>query len=136
MSSLPATLFALCRSFVKARARQYEAHRLHRDAISIIRSDEATRGADFLKDVAREVNVNLELAHNASKAGETRVKVGERLRAIHREARRHRDETGLSAATLTIIHIRALELGAAGGPARDVIQTFLHEWGDSQSPRC
>lgn len=124
MSCLPTNLFSQCVGIIKSCARRYEARRLHRDAITIIRSDEALRGAEFLKNVATELDTNIELARNASDAGETRLMVRERLRAIHKEARRHRDETGLSAVTLTIIHLRALELGAAGKPAHDIIQTF------------
>ena len=123
-------MFARWPTFIKTCARRYEAYRLHRDAISIIRADEALRGADFLKNVAREVYANFALARDASNAGETPLKVRERFRAIHKEARRHRDETGLSAVTLAIIHNRALELGSAGVPAHDVIENFLHEWGE------
>ena len=131
MGCLLANLFTQCRLFIKARACQYEARRLSRDAITIIKSGEVIHHSNFLENVVREVNANLELAQDATQAGETRVKVRERLRAIHRETRRRRNEAGLSAATLAIIHIRARELGGPGKAALDVIDTFRREWGES-----
>ena len=127
MGCRPTNIITGCCLVLKALAGKYEGRRLFRDAITIIESDAATYDAEHPGRVSSDISRNLELARNALSAGERPSMVLERLKAIHHEARRRRDQAGLSAATLAIIHFRSRQLGELGKPAQDAIEALLAE---------
>jgi len=113
---------------LKALAEKFEARRLNRDAVTIIESDTHTLEDEHLAAIAIQTEANLKLARDALTIDASENKTLLRLKEIHREARRYRDPIALSAATLTIIHFRARQLGEVARPAQEVIDRFLEQW--------
>jgi hypothetical protein len=50
------------------------------------------------------------------------------LKERHRDARRRRDQIQLTAATLSIIYLRARELGQLGAPVCEIIDNAMERW--------
>ena len=113
---------------LRALVEKFEARRLNRDAVTIIESDKHTLKDETLAAIAAQTVANLKLARDALTIDTHETKTMERLKEIHREARRYRDPIALSAATLTIIHFRARQIGDAAQPACDTIDQFLERW--------
>ncbi|MDH3715870.1 MAG: hypothetical protein OET44_18715 [Gammaproteobacteria bacterium] len=113
---------------LKELAQKYEARRLNRDAVTVIETDTHTREDEQLVAIAAQTDANLKLARDALTIDTRENKTLERLKEIHRQARRHHDQIALSAATLAIIHFRARQLGDTAQPAQDVINRFLEQW--------
>lgn len=106
-----------------------EARRLDRDARTILDMARQTYRPNLLFDIARQTRDGLaQLEELAGDDRDRRARALERVQALHREARRHHNQVGLTAHTLVIIHGRSLELGELGQPARDAIREFLEEW--------
>jgi len=106
-----------------------EAGRLARDAATIIETARAVSSSERIRDIALRIRDDLDIAHARADGDPTRyAPIIEHFRTQHREARRRRDDSALTALTLTIIHLRAETLGADADSARDRIDAFISEW--------
>ena len=106
-----------------------EAGRLARDAVTIIETARAVSSSERIRDIAFRVRNDLDIAHTRADGDPTRyAPIIDHFRTQHREARRRRDDSALTALTLTIIYLRAERLGADAEPARNRIDAFLSEW--------
>jgi len=112
-----------------------EARRLHKDAVVILDMARHTYRASVLEAIAHQTRDGLaqlrDLAGDDWRRTEREL---DRFKALHREARRRQDQTGLTAFTLIIIHTRSRRLGTAGEPARAAIDAFLEEWPSPNPP--
>ena len=108
-----------------------KAKRLEKDALTIIRSDEVAYPPAHLKSCA--LMVVEYLAAVCSDAPKTKAGHGSAiwLKEQHRDARRRRDQIQLTAATLSIISLRACELGRLGAPICEIIDNAMERWADS-----
>ena len=108
-----------------------KAKRLKKDALTIIRSDEVAYAPPHLKSCA--LMVAEYLAAISSSAPKTKAGHGSAiwLKEQHRDARRRRDQIQLTAATLSIISLRACELGRLGAPICEIIDNAMERWADS-----
>jgi hypothetical protein len=114
-----------------------EARRLRKDAEAILDMARHTYRESVLEAIARATRQGIAQVAQLAGDDETRVQRElDRIKTLHREARRRHDQTGLTAFTLVIIHTRAGRLGEAGEPARAAIEAFLDEWpaGDDSQP--
>ena len=108
---------------------QREARRLSRDAATIIATARSVPSSSKIRETALRVSDELEVAHARGGNDPSRyARLVEHFKTQHREARRRRDDTALTALTLVIIYLRAEMIGADGEPARDRIDTFVSEW--------
>ena len=106
--------------------KRHEARRLDRDCRAIIRSDELAYRPSHLEKIGALVTEYLE---QARKAGSIEpIDPPNWLKNVHREARKKHDQARLSAATLTIIYLRAHKLGEGGEPVRQNIDSYLLKW--------
>ena len=106
--------------------KRHEARRLDRDCRAIIRSDELAYRPSHLEKIGTLVTEYLE---QARKAGSIEpIDPPNWLKNVHREARKKHDQARLSAATLTIIYLRAHKLGEDGAPVRQNIDSYLLKW--------
>jgi len=106
-----------------------EARRLDRDAATIIETARATASSSKVRATALRIRDDLETAH--ARGGEDPSRYGPiitHFKIQHREARRRRDDTTLTALTLIIIYLRAETIGAVAKPARTRIDNFVSEW--------
>ncbi|MCY4221417.1 MAG: hypothetical protein OXD35_07170 [Thiotrichales bacterium] len=106
-----------------------EAHRLDRDAATIIETAMATASSSKIRATALRVRDDLETAH--ARGGEDPSRYGPiivHFKTQHREARRRHDDTALTALTLIIIYLRAETIGVTTEPARTRIDDFISEW--------
>ena len=112
--------------------KRHEARRLDRDCRAIIRSDELAYRPSHLEKIGALVTEYLE---QARKAGSIEpIDPPNWLKNVHREARKKHDQARLSAATLTIIYLRAHKLGEDGAPVRQNIDSYLLKWQTKPSP--
>ena len=112
--------------------KRHEARRLDRDCRAIIRSDELAYRPSHLEKIGTLVTEYLE---QARKAGSIEpIDPPNWLKNVHREARKKHDQARLSAATLTIIYLRAHKLGEDGPPVRQNIDSYLLKWRTEPSP--
>ena len=112
--------------------KRHEARRLDRDCRAIIRSDELAYRPSHLEKIGALVTEYLE---QARKAGSIEpIDPPNWLKNVHREARKKHDQARLSAATLTIIYLRAHKLGEGGAPVRQNIDSYLLKWRTEPSP--
>jgi hypothetical protein len=112
--------------------KRHEARRLDRDCRAIIRSDELAYRPSHLEKIGTLVTEYLE---QARKAGSIEpIDPPNWLKNVHREARKKHDQARLSAATLTIIYLRAHKLGEDGTPVRQNIDSYLLKWRTEPSP--
>ena len=112
--------------------KRHEARRLDRDCRAIIRSDELAYRPAHLEKIGASVTEYLE---QARKAGSIEpIDPPNWLKNVHREARKKHDQARLSAATLTIIYLRAHNLGEDGAPVRQNIDSYLLKWRSEPSP--
>ena len=112
--------------------KRHEARRLDRDCRAIIRSDELAYRPSHLEKIGTLVTEYLE---QTRKAGSIEpIDPPNWLKNLHREARKKHDQARLSAATLTIIYLRAHELGEDGEPVRQNIDSYLLKWRTEPSP--
>ena len=112
--------------------KRHEARRLDRDCRAIIRSDELAYRPSHLEKIGALVTEYLE---QARKAGSIEpIDPPNWLKNVHREARKKHDQARLSAATLTIIYLRAHKLGEDGEPVRQNIDSYLLKWRTEPSP--
>ena len=112
--------------------KRHEARRLDRDCRAIIRSDELAYRSSHLEKIGDLVTEYLE---QARKAGSIEpIDPPNWLKNVHREARKKHDQARLSAATLTIIYLRAHKLGEDGAPVRQNIDSYLLKWRTAPSP--
>ena len=106
--------------------KRHEARRLDRDCRAIIRSDELAYRPSHLEKIGALVTEYLE---QARKAGSIEpIDPPNWLKNVHREARKKHDQARLSAATLTIIYLRAHKLVEDGEPVRQNIDSYLLKW--------
>ena len=106
--------------------KRHEARRLDRDCRAIIRSDELAYRPSHLEKIGALVTEYLE---QVRKAGSIEpIDPPNWLKNVHREARKKHDQARLSAATLTIIYLRAHKLGEDGAPVRQNIDSYLLKW--------
>ena len=106
-----------------------EAGRLARDAATIIEAAQAVSSSERIRDIALRIRDDLDTAHARADDDPTRyAPIIDHFRTQHREARRRRDDSSLTALTLIIIYLRAERLGADAEPARSRIDAFLSEW--------
>ena len=109
--------------------KRHEARRLDRDCRAIIRSDELAYRPSHLEKIGALVTEYLE---QVRKAGSIEpIDPPNWLKNVHREARKKHDQARLSAATLTIIYLRAHKDGA---PVRQNIDSYLLKWRSEPSP--
>ena len=112
--------------------KRHEARRLDRDCRAIIRSDELAYRPSHLEKIGALV---IEYLEQARKAGSIEpIDPPNWLKNVHREARKKHDQARLSAATLTIIYLRAQKLGEDGAPVRQNIDSHLLTWQTEPSP--
>jgi hypothetical protein len=121
-------MFHQIREWWRARAIQ----QLNRDAREIIRRDSAAYTDRHLTTIANVLRTYLAEFDSPPQTAAHRREVAMRLKSRHREARRRHDQVVLSAATLTIIYRRAMEVGETAAPARDAVQAFLDRYADSE----
>ena len=112
--------------------KRHEARRLDRDCRAIIRSDELAYRPSHLEKIGALVTEYIE---QARKAGSIEpIDPPNWLKNVHREARKKHDQARLSAATLTIIYLRAQKLGEDGAPVHQNIDNHLLKWRSEPSP--
>ena len=112
--------------------KRHEARRRDRDCRAIIRSDELAYRPAHLEKIGTLVTEYLE---QVRKAGSIEpIDPPNWLKNVHREARKKHDQARLSAATLTIIYLRAHKLGEDGAPVRQNIDSYLLKWRTEPSP--
>ena len=121
-------MFYQIREWWRGRAIQ----QLNRDAREIIRRDSAAYTDRHLTTIANVLRTYLAEFDSPLQTAAHRREVAMRLKSRHREARRRHDQVVLSAATLTIIYRRAMEVGETAAPARDAVQVFLDRYADSE----
>ena len=108
---------------------QREARRLDRDAATIIETAQSLPSSSKTRETALRISDELEVAHARGGDDPSRyARLVEHFRNQHREARRRRDDTALTALTLVIIYLRAEMVGADADPARHRIDAFVSEW--------
>ena len=108
---------------------QREARRLDRDAATIIEAAQSLPSSSKTRETALRISDELEVAHARGGDDPSRyTRIVEHFRNQHREARRRRDDTALTALTLVIIYLRAEMVGADADPARHRIDAFVSEW--------
>ena len=112
--------------------KRHEARRLDRDCRAIIRSDELAYRPSHLEKIGALVTEYLEQARKARSIEP--IDPPNWLKNVHREARKKHDQARLSAATLTIIYLRAHKLGEDGAPVRQNIDSYLLKWRTEPSP--
>ena len=108
---------------------QREASRLNRDALTIIEVARGSSSSTKIRETALRIRSELEIAHARGGDDPSRyAPLVEHFRGQHREARRRRDDTALTALTLVIIYLRAETIGTGADPARERIDAFVSEW--------
>ena len=108
---------------------QREARRLDRDAATIIEAAQSLPSSSKTRETALRISDELKVAHARGGDDPSRyTRLVEHFRNQHREARRRRDDTALTALTLVIIYLRAEMVGADADPARHRIDAFVSEW--------
>ena len=106
-----------------------EAHRLDRDAATIIEATRATASSPRVRETALRIRDELDTAHARGGDDPSRyAPLVAHFRTQHREARRRRDDAALTALTLVIIYLRAETVGRDAEPARKRIDDFISEW--------
>jgi hypothetical protein len=116
---------------------QREARRLAKDARAVADIARQTYRASVQADIARLTREGLgQLAERCGDDGDCVAREADRYRALHREARRHFNQVGLTAYTFVIIHAQSLHLGAAGEAARQAIRDYLAEWPEDRAPEA
>ena len=106
-----------------------EARRLNRDAATIIAAAQSVPPSSKTRETALRISDELEVAHARGGDDPSRyTRLVQHFKAQHREARRRRDDTALTALTLVIIYLRAEMIGVDAEPARDRIDAFVSEW--------
>ena len=105
-----------------------KAKRLNKDALTIIRSDEVAYLPVHLKACATMVAEYLGTFLLATPKTKTGPGSPIWLKERHRDARRRRDQIQLTAATLSIIYLRARELGQLGAPICEIIDNAMERW--------
>ena len=108
---------------------QREASRLNRDALTIIEVAQHSSSSAKIRETALRIRNELEVAHTRGGNDPSRyAPLVDHFRGQHREARRRRDDTALTALTLVIIYLRAETIGPGAEPARERIDAFVSEW--------
>ena len=106
-----------------------EANRLNRDAATIVEATRATASSPRLRETALRIRDELDTAHTRGGDDPSRyAPLVAHFRTQHREARRRRDDSALTALTLVIIYLRAEAIGRDAEPARKRIDDFISEW--------
>ena len=108
---------------------QREAGRLVRDAEAIVENARAVSSSPRIREAALRTRDELEVAHARGGGDPSRyAPLIHHFRVQHREARRRRDDTALTALTLVIIYLRAETIGTDAKTACDHIDAFISEW--------
>ena len=108
---------------------QREAGQLIRDAETIVEAARSTSSSSRIREVALRIRDELEVAHARGGDDPSRyAPLVHHFRGQHREARRRRDDTALTALTLVIIYLRAETIGTDAKAACDHIDAFISEW--------
>lgn len=116
-------------TFVRWFGTRRESRRLNRDAATIIEAAQSVPPSSKIRDTAARISDELEVAHARGGDDPSRyAPLIQHFKVQHREARRRRDDTALTALTLVIIYLRAEMIGADAEPARDRIDAFVSEW--------
>ena len=105
-----------------------KAKRLEKDALTIIRSDEVAYRSTHLKACATMVAEYLGTFLPTTPKLRTGPGSPISLKERHRDARRRRDQVQLTAATLSIIYLRAREFGPLGAPTCEIIDNAMERW--------
>lgn len=108
---------------------QREGRRLTRDAETIVEAAKSVSSSTKIREVALRIREELDVAHARGGNDPSRyAPIVHHFRVQHREARRRRDDTALTALTLVIIYLRAETIGTDAEVARDQIDAFVSEW--------
>ena len=106
-----------------------EGRRLTRDAETIVEAAKSVSSSTKIREVALRIREELDVAHARGGNDPSRyAPLVHHFRVQHREARRRRDDTALTALTLVIIYLRAETIGTDAKAARDQIDAFVSEW--------
>lgn len=106
-----------------------EARRLTRDAETIVEAAKSVSSSAKIREVALRIRDELEAAHLRGGTNPSRyAPLIHHFKVQHREARRRRDDTALTALTLVIIYLRAETIGTDTKAVRDYIDAFIAEW--------
>lgn len=110
-----------------------ERVQLNRDARVVIEQAEASYGRQTLRDIAQSIAGELQTALAAGRDDETLFRFQiDRIRALHRTARRENQQVGLTAHTLSIIYLRSLRHTDGTTDARQRIDEFVTRWRDAE----
>ncbi len=111
------------------RNPERDARRLLRDARVIIEDVNQTYREQRLGEIACQIRDDLyHVAMNCQAHSGSLQRELERHTSLHREARRNYNAVTLTAHTLVIIHIRAMQSGEPGQGAINLIQEFVEKW--------
>ena len=117
-------MIAWLRRFV-ADAPRRKARRLERDARTVVEMVQQSYREPSLRAVASRTREAIAGTDAVDGEVDALERWHQRLRSLHAEARRSRDQVGLSALTLAIIDLQARRLGPDGRGACEAISAFL-----------
>jgi len=105
---------------------QRSGRRLHRDAVTIIQSDQLNGSPEFLQRIADHARDELSSFESGLTTNQkSREVLVYDLQQKHKNARHRRDNALFTATTLALIYLRAKDLGEPGQAAIQTIENFI-----------